>query len=68
MLGSPPFSAFARDPFLLMGLAADGTVGLCAGRGTGGEKGASAALFKQIDFELAHSVAAMQRVNEPSSS
>lgn len=65
VLGSPPFSAFARDPFLLMGTAVDGTVGLCAGRGSGGEKGASAALFKQVDFELAHSVASMQQLDEP---
>jgi hypothetical protein len=39
-----------------MGLAPDGTVGLLSGRGGGSE----GALFKEVDFELAHSMAAMQ--------
>ncbi|KAJ1625900.1 hypothetical protein T492DRAFT_1036553 [Pavlovales sp. CCMP2436] len=55
ILAEEPCAAFARDPFLQMALASDGTVGLM-----GGKQFKQGALFKAVDFELARSMAAMQ--------
>ncbi|KAG8459426.1 hypothetical protein KFE25_013062 [Diacronema lutheri] len=60
VLSEDELAPFARDPFLLMGLAPDGTVGLRAGRGSGAS-GPVRALFKTVDFALARSAAAMQK-------
>lgn len=46
-----------------MGLASDGAVGLLPGRGKGGGS-APAALYKEIEFKLAHAAASMQRQEE----
>jgi hypothetical protein len=57
LLAAEPLRVFGRDPFLLMGLASDGTVGLLPGRG--GRAGAGG-LFKAVDFALAAEMAGLQ--------